>query len=62
MKFLIKVFLFALLALAGLVSAQPEETNVNIKNYKSRCQKHGMKEDCWVTGPTTAPSAKEPRA
>uniref|UniRef100_A0A1S4HCD4 Uncharacterized protein n=1 Tax=Anopheles gambiae TaxID=7165 RepID=A0A1S4HCD4_ANOGA len=30
MKFLMKVFLSALLALAVLVSAQPEETNVNI--------------------------------
>uniref|UniRef100_A0A182WN82 Uncharacterized protein n=1 Tax=Anopheles minimus TaxID=112268 RepID=A0A182WN82_9DIPT len=54
MKLLMKVFLFVLIALIGLTSAQ--QTDEEIKDYERRCQAHGLEKDCWMTGPTTAPS------
>uniref|UniRef100_A0A182R5A1 Uncharacterized protein n=1 Tax=Anopheles funestus TaxID=62324 RepID=A0A182R5A1_ANOFN len=56
MKFLVKVFLFALIALIGFAAGK--QTEEEIKDYEKRCEAHGLEKDCWVTGPTTVAGAE----
>uniref|UniRef100_A0A182S0Z3 Uncharacterized protein n=1 Tax=Anopheles funestus TaxID=62324 RepID=A0A182S0Z3_ANOFN len=47
MRFLTKIFLFAFIALLGVVSAKPPPED--IAAYERLCVKLGREKDCWIT-------------